>query len=231
MVVPGGTAREDTSLNFVRSWAEQWRRHKHTFRTTHAVPIVRLSRAIRPSDYDPLIQAVRAAATAAKAGVVALAVGHGDDGDSRSVAWSNLVPEDFDPQDPGQIANYRLDIDDQTLVFGSTPGSVPGQSEKVKLDALDRLADALAGTPIRRLLLHTCRAGGNAQFMQMLADRLRVPVMAHRESIAYQGFLGQAIDAFYDPDTPRRPDSLHFWPIRRVGNVARPGPAPRRFGT
>jgi hypothetical protein len=228
MVIPQGGAQSDASLNFVRAWAEQWRGHKPSFRTTHGVPLVRLTRAIRPSDYDPFIQAVTAAATASKSGVVALAVGHGDDGDTRSVAWCNLVPEDFSPET--EIANYRLDIDDQTLVFGKTPGSIPGASERVKLDALDRLGDALSGTPIRRLLLHTCNAGSNADFMQMLADRVRVPVMAHTEFIAYQGFIGQSIDAFYEPDTPRRPDSLHFWPIRRVGQLARPGAPPRRLG-
>lgn len=228
MVIPRGTARNDPPLNLVRAWAEQWRQHKPSFRTTHGIPIVRLTRAITPADYDPFIVAVTAAANAATAGVVALAVGHGDDGDSRNVAWCNLVPEDFNVET--EINEYKLDIDDQTLVFGKTPGNIPSAAERVKLDALDRLSDALGDTPIRRLILHTCNAGSNAEFMQMIADRLQVPVMAHQEFIAYQGFVGQAIDAFYDPDTPRRNDSLHFWPVSRLGKLARPGARPRRLG-
>jgi hypothetical protein len=235
MVVPNGPGNQDPSLGVVAAWARQWKRFKPAFRHVEPLAVTRLTRNIVPADYDPLIAALVNAARAAKSGVVALAVGHGDDGEGKNVAWFNSIPENFPPPEGDIPFQYRLDIDDLALADGDSTGGVaqvtPFGANRIKLDALDRIADALKDTGIRRLLLHTCKAGGNAQFMQRLADRMQVPVMAHRETITYTGAATASdIKAHYDPDAPVSPRDERFWPVRRLSGVFRPKKQPKRFG-
>lgn len=105
--------------------------------------------------------------------------------------------------------------------------SVPSDNTQVRLDALDRIADALKGTPIRRLLLHTCNAGRAPDFVQFIANRLRIPVMAQTDFIWFRPDA-----SFYDQDKePKLPRDEEFWPIHRVGEVKFPSETPPpRFG-
>lgn len=103
---------------------------------------------------------------------------------------------------------------------------------RVKLDALDRLADGLSETGIRRILLHTCAAGDSADVMQMMANRIRVPVLGHRVQIEYTGAVGSGhIVGCPVGTSPVSPRDERHWNIRRLGRVYRPtNPPPRRFG-
>ncbi len=229
MVIPATNAARDPTLAVVRTWAAQWVAHKPQFRQTRTVAIGNPGTTLNPSDYDPLITALSDAATFAKTGVVALATGHGDDGDTNTIAWANLVPENQAPPENGAPFLYRLDIDEAVLGDG-VGGTFPtGRNRKVKLDAIDRIGDALVAANARRLLLHTCRAGGSAIFMQRLADRLRVPVFAHRRQIEYT--VAAPVLAAYAGETPRAPKAERQWPVARLGPLARPtDPPPNRFG-
>lgn len=236
MVIPGGHATLDPRLNVVASWCQdQWEKHKPDYRKTFPVPIQRVTGQIQKSHYDALIKAFADAAKYATSGVVALAVGHGDAGITTGIPWCNITPED-EPVVEEQPVTFRLDIDLNVLNFGAQgPPNAPGTSDRVKLNALDRMADAAANTPIRRVLLHTCSAGASQDFIQRMADRLRVPVFAHTKGIEY---IGQpksgTITAAYDstaqfPKKPVIPKAYRQWPIRYLGPLARPGPAPPRW--
>lgn len=228
MVIPQTGAALDGSLDVVRRWAAQWSAHKPQFRKAFPVPIGTPGAAITPADYDPLISALSSAATFAKAGVVALAVGHGDPGDpdGTTVAWCNLVPENQRVPVDGVPFRYRLDIDESVL--GDGLGAFPGGATQVKLDAIDRIGDALVAGNTRRLLLHTCKAGASALFMQRLADRLRVAVFAHTAEIEYT--IATPVLAAYAKETPVRPAAEVQWPVSKLGPLARPGNAPKRHG-
>lgn len=225
MIIPASGASKDPSLATVRRWAAQWQHHKRQFRSTVSVPIASPRDVLRPADYTPLVTAFKAAAEFSSSGVIALAVGHGDAGDTRSIPWCNLVPENISPENAN---DYRLDINDVQLLDGATPGTVPGSATRVKLDALDRISDVLTAGGARRVLLHTCRAGANSRFMQLLADRLRVPVFSHVRQIEYT--LSVPVQASYAGDTPVLPTAERDWPIKHLGRLARPGAVPRRFG-
>ena len=230
MVVPQRGAWTDPSLAMVEGWSRQWRAHRPNRRQVQHALVNRRSGRIAHAEYDDWIAKMTAAANFATAGVVAMALGHGDDGaDPGTVAWCNLVPENRRPPLP---FTYRLDIDDTVLVDGLSTIHPTGAS-RVKLHALDRLADALASTPIRRLLLHTCRVGASNGhvFLQHFADRVRVPVMAHRDFIDYEGFVGSGtMVAHYASNNPVEPRDRHEWPIQRVSRVFHPGAAPPRHG-
>jgi hypothetical protein len=224
----------DQVFNFVGSWAkDQWIPFKPKFRFVQEVTPLRLFRDITVADYDELNRAIIAAAKQATSGVVALTTGHGDGGQSQpnGVPWCNLVPEDFPPPiDPAPFL-YKLDIQDDILAEGATQGQFPTDPRKIaKLRALDQLADGLVGTGIRRILLHTCHAGSSTRFMQLLADRVRVPLLAHTESIEYIGFPGSgSMIAHYEGETPVTPRDLRHWPVAHVAGPFFPGPAPKRF--
>src|SRR5262249_37470492 len=95
-----------------------------------------------------------------------------------------------------------------------------------KLNALDRMADVFAATPIRKLLLHTCRAGDSTLFMSRMADRLRVMVQAHTQEIEYTGRTQGSIQASYAGVTPVNPVALHEWPVSSVSREYAPSQTP-----
>ncbi len=224
----------DPSFAVVGSWArQQWQAHKPKFRFIQQVTPLRLNRAIKDSDYNELITAFVAAAQKSTSGVVALAVGHGDGGQSQpnGVPWCNLAPEDFAPPIAPVPFRYSLDIDDTVLGDGANKLSFPTAPDTlVKLRMMDRLGDALAPTGIRRILLHTCKAGGNQRFMQLFADRVRVPLLAHTVAVEYTGFANSGnITAHYEHDSPQTPRDLRHWPVSKVAGPFFPGPPPKRF--
>ncbi len=224
----------DQVFSFIGSWArDQWRPFKPRFRFIQEVTPLRLNRPIALTDYDELVNAFAAAAKQAAAGVVAMTTGHGDAGQSQpnGVPWCNLASEDFPPPEDGAPFLYKLDIDDAVLGDGATQGSFPVGDSIIKLRAIDRVADALAGTGIRRILLHTCKAGANQRFMQLFADRVRVPLIAHTATVEYVGSPGSGnMIAHYEGDTPVTPRDLRHWPVSKVAGPFFPSlVAPRRF--
>lgn len=235
MIVGLPPAPNDPSVAVVESWSKQWLAHKPAFRRVVRIKTQRLNRSAQSGDYTELIAAFVTCARFATSGVVALAVGHGDGGEtnSGSIAWCMLAPEDFPPPegDPLPPFPYKLDIDENDLSDGSTKGSFPTGTTQTKLHMLDQLAEALADTGIRRILLHTCKAGKSVRFMQMFADRLRVPLLAHIESVEYTGVAGSGkILANYAGRPTVDPRDLRHWPVYRTAGPFMPGPAPRKFG-
>jgi hypothetical protein len=230
IVVPGGTAVLDNSLNFVSAWCRQWQKHNSTHRSLFPAPIKRVTPPIQTSHYDTLITAFESAAKAATSGVVVLAVGHGDAGDTHADPWCNITPED-EVVIVGQGINFSLFIDLNELTFGAQgPPNVPGARDKVKLNALDRMSDVATSNGVRRILIHTCRAGASATFMQLMADRLRVPVFAQTEQVQFTGVPGSGkMTSEYAGQTPTLPEAQRQLPVSRLGPLARPGSAPRRF--
>jgi hypothetical protein len=241
MIVPTKTAKLDASLNFVADWsARQWQPHDPTLRHVHSVPTVRSpQRALNTTDYDPLIAAFSQAVPEAPGGIIALAIGHGDGGEgnqTNAAAWCDLMPEDeklIHLPDGTTVVPHSLFIDDSALADGSTKGTFPGGGNLFKLDALDRIADELkkAAIPIRKLLLHTCKAGLSKVFIQRFADRVGVPVQAHTLGIEYEGFLNRGhINAHYEGKALRASGEFD-WPLEAVADESVPGPAPKRFPT
>ena len=239
MIVVKPPSPNDPSAAVVESWAvKQWLAHKPAFRHVERISTTRFSRAPKFSDYAEMIAAFKVCAKFATSGVVALAVGHGDGGEtnSNSIAWCMITPEDFKPNEavPGQPLApfpYHLDIDESDLSDGATKGSFPVGTTQLKLDVLDKLAEALEGSGIRRILLHTCKAGKSVRFMQMFADRIRVPLLAHIESIEYTGVAGSGnILAGYAGTATISPRDLRHWPVYKMAGPFMPGPAPKKFG-
>ena len=209
----------------VIAWSEQWQQHNPRFRQLFRVPLAAIRDNIQDSDYDDLVAACLAAGRFATAGVVALATGHGDDGDTGSDAWCNLVPESRVPGTNPDKFVFKLDIDEPVLDNGL--GIEPQGSIKTKLNGVDRMGTEMQPR-VRRFLLHTCSAGGNASFTQKLADRLQVPVFGHTRGVAFSSPPGAPVSYGYDP--PTNPQSEVNWPIHRLGPLARPGRAPARHG-
>lgn len=246
MVVPAPRAGErDPAFARIRCWADQWKRRNPNFRTVHFATIMDrpTDRGPRQSDYTDLVQKLTDAARAAKAGVVALATGHGDPGEAgKTIPWFNLVPEN----EPPRPFRYKLDIDDLVLRQGIRErlGNVqldPGTVSCVKLQALDSLGVQLPNTPLRRLLLHTCKLGRNIDFLRLLASRIRVPVLSQTKTIAYtketiRAGSGESTTciAGYDLDpeneqAPLKDEQIDEWPVSRLGPVVTPGRAPLRW--
>jgi hypothetical protein len=250
MIVPEPVAKSDLSLNVVSSWANQWRAKDPNVRSIVRIkPVPPPPGDLKPSDYDPLVAAFQSAAQQAPGGIVALATGHGDGGQGSiaNVAWCNWPPEDKAPKtlpDGTQVFDHTLMINQDELadgVDGTVAKANPGPRTRVKLNALDRVADAVAAAALptikgakfamRRLLLHTCNVGNNTRFTQLIADRVRMPVVSHSDFIAYTGAAGSGtILAHYDSDAPVSPRDLTEWPISRISAESRPSTAPaRRF--
>ena len=229
MIVPRVGAAHDRSLPVVHAWSKQWERHDPKVRKRVEVPFVRIARGAVDADYDAIVAAFRTAAIHAQegAGVIALAVGHGDGGSTDTQPWFNLVPEDY-PSDPHR---YRLDIDDVALQFGLGGVNVPSDSDKAKLKALDRIAETLKAFPrVRRIILHSCKIATNPPFVQMVADRLQVPVRSHTESIDYTGAAtARDIASHYGDESIVRPRDLRHWPVSRLASPAFPGSEPQRW--
>ncbi len=101
----------------------------------------------------------------------------------------------------------------------------PGPNTFVRLTALDDIAEILEEHPIRLFLLHTCNAGKNVPFVQLIADRLQAYVRAHTESIEYELPPVSRLHAMYR-DEPATPDGLHEWPVRLLAAERRPGTKP-----
>ena len=242
LVVPQHGATHDPSLNVVESWAGQWQAFRPTARRVFHTRVLRLSRKAKPSDYDDLIQQLRAAADWATSGVVALAVGHGDAGGvpepdpvtgetKTTIAWCNFVPEDWPPAHD-QIPNrYQLSINEMLLANAVPPALLDALNavERVKLNALDRIADELAAARARRLIIHTCNAGNNEAFMQNLANRLGVSVLGQKQTIAFTGApQSQHIACHYEGDAPRAPRDEQQVPVGRLSSPYRPGTRPSK---
>lgn len=235
MVVPGGTAHLDTALNQLSVYADKWKQYQPGFRHVRHAKIFVTKNIPKPlpEHFDDVIERITEAATLAKSGVVALALGHGVVGDSNeSVTFFNFVPEDNRKAITNKPFILRVDKTDlaEGLPHGRSNITVkPHPFTRVRLDALDRLGDALAETSIRRLLLHTCRTGLDAEFLQMLADRLRVPVIGQRDWV---DFLGEPDPAsVYRDANPVMPRDQRFWPIQKATEPFFPrNPPPPRHG-
>jgi hypothetical protein len=245
MIVPTLSGKRDPALDMIANWAKQWKKAEPSVRHIHSVEPLAPPRNPRPLHYNPLIAALKAAAQSAPGGIVALAIGHGDGGVGAglSVAWCDLMPEDIEPiENPDGSTSYphTLFANKTNLLFGHIPGNSPGSDDRLILNAIDRIGDALreAPIPIRKLLLHTCNVGqdrttpgerrGDPEipgFTQLCANRARVPVQAHTDFIEYEGNTG-AITARYESRSER---SLTEWPLRLVSEESVPGPAPKRF--
>jgi hypothetical protein len=246
MIVSTARFVRDPDLNALEPWAKQWRDFQKDSRTLVPLAPIRPpppQAAITPRDYDPLVAAFTSAAQASQGGIIALTVGHGDGGQSAgfTTPWCDLVGEDARDTEPDGSHSYphRLLIFEPELNEGrgATSGGItttPGPQTIVKMNALDRIADAItppAGStrqPIRKVILHTCNAGNSVNFIQMIADRLRVPVQAHTDFIAYT-LVPKAIRAHYDSQQPQVPRDLHEWPVELLAVERRPGPPPKRW--
>jgi hypothetical protein len=244
MIVSTARFVRDTDLNALEPWARQWRDFQTASRTlVPLAPIRPPQREITPADYDPLVAAFSTAAQASEGGIIALTVGHGDGGQTSgfTTPWCDLVGEDArdTAADGSHSYPHRLLLFEPEINEGkgATSGGVtttPGPRTKVKMNALDRIADAItppAGStrqPIRKVILHTCNAGNSINFIQSIADRLRVPVQAHTDFVAYT-LVPRAIRAHYDSQQPQVPRDLHEWPVELLAPERRPGPAPRRW--
>ena len=228
MIIPA-EAGVDSTLGVVIAWAEQWERHNPRYRRLFRVPLAAVRDTIQDSDYDALVNACLEAGRFATAGVVALATGHGDEGDlagGDNIAWCNLVPENRRPPTDDRDSTYKLDIDEAVLGDGEGP-VVTGTSRKAKLRGVDRMGIEMSSR-VRRFLLHTCSAGGSALFIQRLANRLQVPVYGHTETLEFSSPPGAPVLCGYVD--PTNPQSEVNWPIHRLGPLARPGPTPNRHG-
>ena len=242
MLVPTESAKQDKSLNIVSRWAtKQWGAKGTRDRRVYTIPTIRPPDPVKPSHYDPLVKAFARAVADVPGGIIALAVGHGDGGQGLGggVPWCDLMPEDAKTVEDGvETFPHTLFVDKNKLFDGALPGHLPGGRTKVTLNALDRIADELAKAkiPIRKVLLHTCNVGndrtvpGNPPipgFTQLIADRLRVPVQAHKDFIAYTGDKPGTIRAHYESDAPND-TGLKHWPLRRASEESLPQGAPKR---
>jgi hypothetical protein len=246
MIVPTLAGSRDPALDVLANWATQWRDADPTVRHIHRVPPLRPPANPNPRHYDTLIAALREAAKSAPGGIVALAIGHGDGGVGAglSVAWCDLMPEDVEPiENPDGSTSYPHTLlgNKTSLLFGHIRGNTPGPEDRLVLNAIDRIGDALAGAriPIRKLLLHTCNVGNDKTvpgdrpgdpevpgFTQLFANRARVPVQAHTDFIEYEGNQVGSIQARYESVSAR---SRTEWPLSLVSDESVPGPAPKRF--
>jgi hypothetical protein len=236
MIVPTRGARNDPSLDTVNGWSKQWLAHDKDVRKRVETSFLRLTSAPADKDYNDIVAAFGAAAEhaderAGGAGVIALATGHGDNGGGRLQPWFNLAPEDWAPPVGNTPNRYQMDIDDYVLTDGlAEPPRGPTDTEKVKLRALDRIAAVLKPHHIRRIILHTCHVGLNTDFVQMVADRLQVPVRAQREEIVYTGFsTAKDIAAHYGGENIVRPRDETQWPVRKLASPVYPGKEPKRW--
>jgi hypothetical protein len=236
MVVPKGTATLDKALNMIPKYAASWKTKDTPHRTVEGTTIVvtkNLKGTLTPSTYDDIIRALTAAANAATAGVVALSVGHGSAGKDDGVPFFNLIPEDNKQAQTGVKFLARIDQTDLAPYDEPSPKdavakNVPMGNIQVRLDALDRLGDALRKTPIRRLLLHTCNAGNAPDFIQMIANRLQIPVVAQTDFVIFEPAA-----SYYQSDRQATlPRDEEFWPTHKLGSVMLPrkDPKPPRFG-
>jgi hypothetical protein len=242
----------DPSLIVVPSWAaDQWQKKNPPLRTV--VTVLANGRLPGPpplasNEYDPLVAAFGSAVSAAPGGIIALATGHGDGGQSPTgtpsqggTPWCNLRPEniakivepDGSERFPHRLLLFVTELNDGIGLRGSD-GIVhtPGANTIVKLQALDRIADVLktARLPIRKVLLHTCNVGNSQNFTQLLSDRLQSPVQAHLDFIDYTGAAGSGnILAHYDSDKPQSPRDLTEWPLSKASTESIPGKPPRRW--
>jgi hypothetical protein len=233
MIVPTAGATRDPALDVCGAWGRQWSVHDLGVRKLVKVPFVRLTRAPVDGDYDSLVSAFGTAAAFADegAGVIALGVGHGDGGDTNTIPWCNLVPEDFPPPEGGAPFLYRMDIDTNVLNFGLGGVNSPGSTDRVKLRALDRIAAVLKPLRgVRRVILHSCKVGNSQAFMQLMADRLQVAVRSHRASVEYTGAAkAPDIAAQYAGKTIVRPRDERQWPVGQLSSPVVPGKEPRRW--
>lgn len=245
MIVPTPTARalpsgpgavrttvHELPLNIISAWSRHWQLHDPDYRIRLEVPTIQTRRPIRTNHYQGLLSKIQEAVDRAPGGIIALAIGHSDGGDGGTDAWSSLVPEDvvemIDADGSASFPDAALYIHQAGLTQGYASGSTPGSDDKVRLDCLDRMADIFtkANPPIRKLILHSCKAGMNRTFMRMMADRIKVPVQAHLETLIYQGRANRGpIHSFYH--NRHRPDDEHVvseseeheWPTSQLGDV------------
>lgn len=258
MIAPTPTAKGDLTLNVLGAWAEQWAAVNTKRRKLIAIRPTVPPASASDSDYDVLVDSFAQAASFAPFGIVALATGHGDGGQgvgNPGDAWCHLVPEDKAPTvlpDGSEVfAGHTRFINHPNLIFGSTRGNLIMGQDKVKLLALERIADVLTSqsapirnkfprfpiiSPLRKLILHTCNAGNDAIFVARFADRVGVRTQAHLDFIEYSGAADSgSIVARYAGDPAATKGSKTEWPTSNLGREQIPislqpsiDPRPRR---
>ena len=255
MIVPSGRATTDEALNIIPKWAIQWQKHHKEMRTIVPLPIIipptlrKPARDIVPADYDAIVAAVKKAMAAAPDGIIALAVGHGDGGfkEMRRTAdgvaevqgdpWCDLVSEDSHLEGDTFPHDLYINLPRLREGAGETQGNArraPGQATVVRLNGMDRMADALTAAAdeprLRKILLHTCNAGNSEEFMNAMADRLAVRIQAHRNFIKYTGNVAGSIQAHYEGEIPTNPEALQEWPLAQTSTEYYPSKTrPPRF--
>jgi hypothetical protein len=252
MIVPARGGQFDPALDMIARWAQQWKAEGGPIRHIQSVKPLKPPDQPRTGHYDSLIAAFAEAARSAPGGIVALAIGHGDGGVGAglSVAWCDLLPEDvkaIEHADGSTSYPHTLFVNKTNLLFGHTPGNLPGSNDRRVLNAIDRIGDALKGAriPIRKLILHTCNVGNdktvpatqrNAEipgFTQLFANRAQVRVQAHTDFIVYESNERRPVLASYELEPPTtdagRKTAKTEWPVGRVSEESVPGAPPRRF--
>lgn len=244
MIVPSGNApfvappmQRDPSLPLIARWARQWERHAPDFRKRFPLTTVTIpARPLTNADYAPLLQVVEDAAKFAEHGIVALAVGHGDMGETSGEAnpWCDLAAEDGVKLDAdGQIEEVfhallvnRPQLEEMPGVQVGAARRLPTGDTVIKRNALDKMRAIFAQHNIRVLLLHTCTAGAAEDFTRLLSDRLQVYLRAHKLHIAYEGHSsGGPVGAAYE-DEPVTPAGHHEWPIEHLATEVEPEAVP-----
>lgn len=238
MVVPAGTAVHDLALNSLGPYARGWKSRQPRFRhvvTTTMYQTAQLPEIITQAHFNDVIRAHGQAARAATTGVVALATGHGGHGSSSS--FVNLVPEDKRGMTSKLlIRKSELVGGENGFMHGTTPRN-PSEEERVRLDGLDRLGDELRKAKLRRLILHTCRAGGDGEFMQLIANRLQVPVAGQKDWIWFTtdySVYASELTAAEKANPKLRPTALTkkhegFWLVHKLSKTFHPKKEPPRY--
>ncbi len=158
MIVPSGPVVTDDALRLIPKWATQWQKAHKEMRTIVSLPVIIPPSRRRPprdsivaADYDAIVAAVTAAAAKAPGGIIALAVGHGDGGQGRSgnTPWCDLAAEDGKQDEYTYFRDLGIDLNE--LVTGERRANngittVPAGDTVVRLNGMDRMADALTPT-------------------------------------------------------------------------------------
>ncbi len=242
MIVPTGNAptvaigERDPSLPLLNKWATQWEKHLPDLRKKVVLRTVSFPpRALTDQDYAPLVKAFQEAADFAKHGVIALAVGHGDQGNTNPASpgdpWLDISAEDGVELDAErQISGifHQLFVDELELKEMREPTikgikHTAGANTVIKRNALNAIRAILTKREVRLLLLHTCTLGANPAFVQLLSDRLQVRIRAHKAHVTYIG--STPIAASYEDDPPL-PQGDHEWPMSQLAFEVAPGEVP-----
>lgn len=242
------------SFRYARPWFGQWQAYgRGTRSATYVIarppPNVVAVHAMAAA-YGPTVDAIATEAGRASSGVV-LVSGHGgprpdDPNPNATDGWFEFVPHNVAPG----TSNLRIHKTD--LLVGARRRESDDTATAQRLLWLDRLSYRLKATRIRLLILHGCNAGRDPAFLQLLADRLEVPVASHTCWVVYEGppqpapwrqmyrslyewWVGPPVNALRT-GAPLRPRDLYWPPVTRLADVAYPRgdaslPAPIRYWT